>query len=292
MKRIKRILSCAIVLVAITGLYGVGSASVSLYDPTWEAPGGYLQVPSGISSAHTGGKTWNYSNFDSTAYAALYYVIGDYDYDPGPPEVWTFNPAGPSIGTSINGMTRLHYDSSASNLSEGKVVWTSPIDIYDAATSSNQTYDARFTLSVYDGSGNPVSLIDASTLTGMDARVGGTHQIQGDFIANWLFELSNPGIANWNAAVPFFDGLNTDPSDSLQSSVTRAFYYTPVPNDCPGDFDTDGDVDGSDLAVFAADFGRTDCSGDCEGDFDGDGDVDGSDLAVFAADFGRTDCIE
>jgi len=31
-------------------------------------------------------------------------------------------------------------------------------------------------------------------------------------------------------------------------------------------------------------------TGFCEGDFDGDGDVDGSDLAVFAADFGRTDC--
>jgi len=28
----------------------------------------------------------------------------------------------------------------------------------------------------------------------------------------------------------------------------------------------------------------------CEGDFNYDGDVDGSDLAVFAADFGRTDC--
>jgi subtilisin family serine protease len=28
----------------------------------------------------------------------------------------------------------------------------------------------------------------------------------------------------------------------------------------------------------------------CEGNFDGDSDVDGSDLAVFAADFGRTDC--
>jgi hypothetical protein len=59
---------------------------------------------------------------------------------------------------------------------------------------------------------------------------------------------------------------------------------------CKGDFDSDGDVDGSDLAIFAADFGRTDCVGDCEGDFDSDGDVDGSDLAVFAADFGRTDC--
>lgn len=59
---------------------------------------------------------------------------------------------------------------------------------------------------------------------------------------------------------------------------------------CEGDFDLDADVDGSDLAVFAADFGRTDCKSDCEGDFDKDGDVDGSDLAVFAADFGRTDC--
>ena len=28
---------------------------------------------------------------------------------------------------------------------------------------------------------------------------------------------------------------------------------------CPGDFDLDGDVDGSDLAVFSAEFGRTDC---------------------------------
>jgi hypothetical protein len=61
---------------------------------------------------------------------------------------------------------------------------------------------------------------------------------------------------------------------------------------CKGDFDRDGDVDGSDLAIFAADFGRTDChnTGDCDGDVDYDGDVNGSDLAIFAADFGRTDC--
>jgi hypothetical protein len=61
---------------------------------------------------------------------------------------------------------------------------------------------------------------------------------------------------------------------------------------CEGDFDRDGDADGTDLAKFAADFGRKDCyfTGDCEGDMGYDGDVDGSDLAVFAADFGRTDC--
>ena len=69
----------------------------------------------------------------------------------------------------------------------------------------------------------------------------------------------------------------------------RAVYTIPCKF---GDFDADGDVDGSDLAVFAADLGRTDCAIEppCEGDFDGDNDLDGSDRAVFAADFGRTDC--
>ncbi len=35
--------------------------------------------------------------------------------------------------------------------------------------------------------------------------------------------------------------------------------YRTAPPECEGDFDSDGDVDGSDLAVFAADFGGTDC---------------------------------
>jgi len=90
---------------------------------------------------------------------------------------------------------------------------------------------------------------------------------------------------------PLMDPL--DPPYSADYDLYPGFWYTGVTEDielCEGDFDGDDDVDGSDLAVFAADFGRTDCSGDCEGDFDTDGDVDGSDLATFAADFGRTDC--
>ena len=59
---------------------------------------------------------------------------------------------------------------------------------------------------------------------------------------------------------------------------------------CEGDFDNNGRVDGSDLAVFAADFGRTDCNMDCEGAFEGEDHVDGSDLATFAADIQRTNC--
>jgi hypothetical protein len=60
----------------------------------------------------------------------------------------------------------------------------------------------------------------------------------------------------------------------------------------PSDLDTDCDTDGSDLTVFAAEFGRTNCEAPppCEGDFDGDGNVDDSDLTTFALNFGRTDC--
>ena len=40
----------------------------------------------------------------------------------------------------------------------------------------------------------------------------------------------------------------------------------------------------ADLATFAGEFGRTDCAGGCLGDLDGsDDDVDGSDLAAYAA---------
>ena len=83
-------------------------------------------------------------------------------------------------------------------------------------------------------------------------------------------------------------------SDDPQKAVCEIGLSATVNYLCDGDFDDDGDVDGSDLSVFAADFGRTDCDTgeECEGDFDRNNDVDHSDLAVFAADFGRTDFPE
>jgi hypothetical protein len=61
---------------------------------------------------------------------------------------------------------------------------------------------------------------------------------------------------------------------------------------CKGDLDGDGDVDGADLGIFAADFGRKDCGEGkpCEGDFELDGHVDDGDLAVFVLGLGGTDC--
>ncbi len=80
---------------------------------------------------------------------------------------------------------------------------------------------------------------------------------------------------------------NTDQLDTNNDGIGDA-----CPAFCQADFDNDGDVDTSDTAVFAADFGRIDCmSGEiCEADFDLDNDVDTTDTAVFSSEFGRTDC--
>ena len=96
-----------------------------------------------------------------------------------------------------------------------------------------------------------------------------------------VYEPDSTGIRNAEITISLTDPEIDTPNIPLTADSREV---------CEGDFDNDGDVDSSDLSIFAADFGRTDCAGDCEGDFDGDGDVDGSDLAVFAADFGRTDC--
>jgi probable HAF family extracellular repeat protein len=69
------------------------------------------------------------------------------------------------------------------------------------------------------------------------------------------------------------------------NDVNRGFILTPT-ECCPGDFDGDGDVDGSDLAAFAGEFGV--CTSGCNFDFEPDGDVDTFDLAVFASNLGKT----
>ena len=62
--------------------------------------------------------------------------------------------------------------------------------------------------------------------------------------------------------------------------------------ECAGDLNNDGNVDESDLALLAPDFGHIDCdqADGCVGDLNDDNDVDGSDLAQLAKEFGRTDC--
>lgn len=110
------------------------------------------------------------------------------------------------------------------------------------------------------------------------------------------------GFRNYCFIIPEWDMVIVRMEDHVEISnsdqVWNHFFSILAPGvsilPCEGDFDGDGGVDGADLAVFAAEFGRTNCcepdTEKCAGDFDADCDVDGGDLSVFAADFGRSDC--
>jgi hypothetical protein len=94
------------------------------------------------------------------------------------------------------------------------------------------------------------------------------------------------------------DGDCNDLPDSCGMNQDDA--YPPQGNnigdacDCEGDFDCDGDVDGTDATTFKLYFGRSpfnySCNdlNPCNGDFDCDNDCDGSDASLFKEDFGRS----
>jgi hypothetical protein len=137
------------------------------------------------------------------------------------------------------------------------------------------------------GSDHPVTGFAGDGVTSPHAYV--------DLNNTFSFEENMPLKGGESVTLTKFKGTQGIESDDYYLPENDQLAQMKPPLDsplCEGDFDSDGDVDGSDLAVFAADFGRTDCDSGpaCEGDFEPDGDVDGSDLAVFAADFGRTDC--
>jgi hypothetical protein len=64
--------------------------------------------------------------------------------------------------------------------------------------------------------------------------------------------------------------------------------WVPGVQECPGDFNDDGKVDGLDFIIFRNGWGSTDCgtSLDCPADMNGDGKVDGLDFIEFRNNWG------
>ena len=103
--------------------------------------------------------------------------------------------------------------------------------------------------------------------SGKDIWIGG-NEVWGEYFAGLIDEL-----------YIFARALSEEEIQALMNPVI----------DCPGDFDFSGSVNEADLAIFAANFGLTDCSGGCVGDIDPDpkdNDVDALDLLKFIEVFG------
>ena len=67
---------------------------------------------------------------------------------------------------------------------------------------------------------------------------------------------------------------------------SNCFTFNVLNLPCLGDFDSDGDVDGTDLYIFNDEYSKENLAAD----LDNSGVVDANDLAVFAGNFGRSNC--
>jgi hypothetical protein len=128
------------------------------------------------------------------------------------------------------------------------------------------------------------------------------HQLLTPFLTNGdsaSFSLSDPGSEYLlSDEATTFDITFTPVTDGLlvnNITVTTLEATTPMTISvegngltplCEGDFEPDGDVDGSDLNVFIAAY----TIGSLTADLDSSGVVDTNDLAIFAAEFSRMDC--
>ena len=119
------------------------------------------------------------------------------------------------------------YNSSATSLAGGTVVWDNAFEFYNAASNNDEIVAGTFTLTITDSGSNPLSLIDAGSL-GLDPNLGGLLNISGDFSANMLFEIND------TTALPWYDSAHNNPINQLRTSFNSAWYYSeptavPVP---------------------------------------------------------------
>jgi hypothetical protein len=88
--------------------------------------------------------------------------------------------------------------------------------------------------------------------------------------------------------------FDVDPPDLVGCGVGGSVHYSVTYNydvvgpECPGDLDTDLDIDLQDLAVLLANYGILSGATYQQGDIDADGDVDLSDLSALLAVYGTT----
>jgi hypothetical protein len=117
--------------------------------------------------------------------------------------------------------------------------------------------------------------LSVTLLGGFLPEVGDTFDVLNAALISGTFAtLDLPALAggkSWNTSVLYTDGI---------LSISAALV--------PGDFDSDGDVDGADFVIWQTNFPAASGHVLATGDADGDGDVDGADFVVWQTNFPYT----
>ncbi len=215
-------------------------------------------------------------------------------YDPTPTDMLALNTF-EAYGTEIQFLTGIEY---AINLTSLRL---NENQISDISALSGLTNLTHLNLSV-----NQISDISPlSDLSNLEGLILFHNPLNGEAYCIYLplIEDNNPDIY-----MEYDPDTDTDEDEIIDScdncpndtNPNQEDSYPPQGNnigdtcECEGDFDCDGDVDGTDTSFFKLYFGRNllfypcDEINPCNGDFDCDNDCDGTDAALFKSDFGRS----
>jgi hypothetical protein len=149
--------------------------------------------------------------------------------------------------------------------------------------------------------GTYATFVDVAPFTG----VAGTTADGSEFSSTTMTRLStdattrmwlgNLGTFTFNAteaaAVQIYvngpERLTVNPNNAAQQNFGERTWYEGVgfQSFVPGDFDSDGDVDGADFVAWQTNFPKASGAVLAEGDADADGDVDGADFVVWQTNF-------
>jgi hypothetical protein len=151
------------------------------------------------------------------------------------------NDASQPIVLSLDGTTAhtLTFNAGNSDLPAGVLTWTgsSPFTYWDDGTMAwvPATVATRLTLTITDGSGTPIALLDPAGL-GLSGQIGGIAPIEENYPdggASSPFTVHLLGEAffdgSWYPALILFNNYQTQPGQQVIFDFWHGFYYAPLP---------------------------------------------------------------
>lgn len=222
----RSILRKLFVLACVLGCAVVGlGRSAALAAPTPNGPvqpgaapfTGVTYTASG-DIGKAGGLTWTFSGL--TGQLAQFQSLEWGPTDPSAVQLAmngdnTFSTAGQTLA----------FDAGASDLANGKAVWSGSTPYPIAQPAETLSLLTRFTMTATDASSAPITGFKA---TGSSYGDGATVPVTGDFSAHLLFEVSDDNGATWTPATDYFNAHQNilgPPANSVQSSFNGGFFY-------------------------------------------------------------------
>ena len=172
-------------------------------------PYGLTFTPTG-DLGRAGGLTWNYTGIQRGSLLHIYWIVCD---DPT-------MPCGLSLDGPITTATQWTFDTTDSDLTSGKMVFTNSTSI-DTADAGVLPLSGRLTVNIVDATNAPIPFATVATLgvTALDGKYGA--EIKGTgFTVTALVEVEDSISSTWTPYLDYYDAAHTIPPDSGDAYIS------------------------------------------------------------------------